>query len=158
MKLHQLPPTVLKSKRRLGRGEGSGRSKTSGRGTKGQNARGTMRTGFEGGQLPLIKRLPLYRGKLRNPTISPKALVINLKVLNILPKDTIVNRETLIKHRILPKEALKSYVKILGDGELTIPLTIALPLSKQAAKKVTSAGGKIEKEDASKKPTVKSKE
>lgn len=133
-----------KSKRRLGRGYGSGRGKTAGRGTKGQKARGKMPSGFEGGQLPLIKRLPLYRGKGRNKSWRKKPLVVNLKILELLPKDTEVNKDTLVKYNILKKEDIMKFgVKILGDGELTKSLIIKLPISKSAAKKVEAAGGKI---------------
>ncbi|OGD85737.1 50S ribosomal protein L15, partial [Candidatus Curtissbacteria bacterium RBG_16_39_7] len=100
MELSQLPKIVRKRKKRLGRGPGSGRGKTAGRGTKGQKARGRIRAGFEGGQTPLIKRLPLRRGK-GNPKISKKPLVVNLKVLNLLPKDFLVDLENLVKEKIV---------------------------------------------------------
>jgi large subunit ribosomal protein L15 len=145
MDLAKLPPSVNKKMRRLGRGSGSGRGKTAGRGTKGQKTRGTIRTGFEGGQLPLIKRLPLYRGRMKNKPVGAKPLGINLKVLALLPKDTIVTAEILIKHHIVRQDVIDRFgVKILGDGTLTIPLTIKLPISKRAAKKIEAAGGKIE--------------
>jgi len=137
-----------KNKRRLGRGYGSGRGKTAGRGTKGQKARGKMPLGFEGGQLPLIKRLPLYRGKGRNKSWREKPLVVNLKILELLPKDTEVNKETLVKYNIIKKEDIMKFgVKILGDGELTKSLIIKLPISKSAAKKVEAAGGRIEQRE-----------
>lgn len=142
--LSNLPSLVAKNKKRLGRGHGSGRSKTSGRGTKGQKARGTIKPGFEGGQLSLIKRLPLFRGKGRNKRKNKKPIVINLKVLNILPANTTVNKETLIKFHILKKEVAENFsIKILGDGDLQHALNIELPISKSAASKVKKAGGTI---------------
>lgn len=143
--LHTLAKIVTTSQRRLGRGHGSGRGKTAGRGTKGQKSRGRIAAGFEGGQLPLIKRLPLYRGRGRNKAFRKKPLVVNLKILNLLPKDTEVTKETLAKYHILRAEDMVgAMVKILGEGELKHSLIIKLPISKSAAKKVEKAGGKIE--------------
>ncbi len=145
MKLHTLTKIVAKDARRLGRGEGSGRGKTGGRGTKGQKARGTIRRTFEGGQLPLIKRLPLYRGKGRNKSIHKRNLVVNLKTLNLLPKDSLVTKEILVKYHILAVEDAQNYqIKILGEGKIDRSLTIKMPISKSAAKKIVAAGGKIE--------------
>jgi len=144
MKLNDLPKTTTKSKKRVGRGYGSGRGKTSGRGTKGQKARGKVKLGFEGGQLPLIKRLPLQRGKGKFKSFKKKPLVVNVKVLNLLPKKETVDLKTLIKYRIVKEDEAKKFgVKILGDGELRIPLTVELPCSKGAIKKIEEAGGKI---------------
>jgi len=143
MELSSLPKIVGKSKKRLGRGLGSGRGKTAGRGTKGQKARGKVRAGFEGGQTPLIKRLPLRRGK-GNPKISNKPLIVNLKILNLFPKDSLIDIESLIKAKIVDeKEARLLGVKILGDGDIKIPLTINLPISNRARKKVEEKGGKV---------------
>ncbi len=145
MKLHELPKIVEKRTRRLGRGEGSGRGKTAGRGTKGQKARGTIRVGFEGGQLPLIKRLPLYRGRSRNKSLKTKPFVVNLNDLSSLPAKTVVTVETLIKYKIISLPDSKKPVKILGGGELNQALTVHLPVSKSAALKIEKVGGKIEK-------------
>ena len=144
MKLNNLPKTTTKSKKRVGRGYGSGRGKTSGRGTKGQKARGKVRLGFEGGQLPLIKRLPLQRGKGKFKSFKKKPLVVNVKILNLLPKKETVDLKTLIKYRIVKEDEAKKFgVKILGDGELRTPLTVELPCSKGAIKKIEEAGGKV---------------
>lgn len=144
MKLSTLPKLITKKAKRLGRGEGSGRGKTSGRGTKGQKARGTVRSGFEGGQLPLIKRLPLYRGRGRNKGFSRHQLVINLKALNVFPPKTEITRETLVAYKFFKKDDAKDLrIKILGDGELKHPLTVRLPTSKSAARKIEKAGGKV---------------
>ena len=149
LKLESLPKLVTKKSKRLGRGEGSGRGKTSGRGTKGQKARGDMKSGFEGGQLSLIKRLPLYRGKGRNKATQKGLIIINLKVLNILPPQTHVTRETLVKYKILDSSLAEvAKIKILGDGELKCPLIMSLPTSKSAAKKIEKAGGKVVKKES----------
>lgn len=144
MKLHQLPKIVEKDKKRLGRGHGSGRVKTSGRGTKGQKARGKIKLTFEGGALPIIKRLPFLRGKSRNKSFKKRPITINVKILNLLPKNSMVDLETLITYKIVDRIGANIYgVKILGDGDLKIPLTIKLKTSKGAKRKIEKAGGKI---------------
>ncbi len=149
MKLENLPKITEKKAKRIGRGQGSGKGKTGGRGTKGQKARGKVtitHPHFEGGQRPLIKRLPYRRGKGYRK-ISKKPLVINLEVLNLLPKSvSTVNLETLIKFGIVAEDDAKKYgVKILGDGNLSRVLTIDLPISKSAAQKIQKAKGKAAK-------------
>lgn len=145
MKLNSLVKITRSKKKRLGQGHGSGRGKTSGRGTKGQKARGKIPLSFEGGAVSLIKRLPFRRGKGRNKAFKRKPVIINVKALNLLPKGSRVDTETLIKHHIVdPKDARFYGIKILGEGELLVPLTIALPLSKGAKDKIIKAGGKIE--------------
>lgn len=132
-----------KTKRRLGRGAGSGRGKTAGRGQKGQKARGKVRLGFEGGQRPLIKRLPYRRGK-GNYKLNKKPIIINLKVLNLLERDVVVDLDVLVKKGIVEKESAQKFgVKILGDGQLSRPLKINLPVSKRAVKKIEKAGGSV---------------
>lgn len=143
MKLHNLAKTTHKSKKRLGLGHGSGRVKTAGRGTKGQNARSDRPLSFEGGALALIKRMPFRRGKGKNKSFKKKPIVINIKYLNLLPKGSKVNIKLLALHRIVDEKEANYYgVKILGDGDLKIPLEIELPISKAALKKVEKAGGK----------------
>lgn len=146
MELNSLKKTVKKSQKRLGQGYGTGRVKTSGRGTKGQNAKGKRALSFEGGALPLIKRLPFRRGKGKNKVFKKKPIVINVKVLSLLKPRTIVDLKSLISNNIVKeKEALEYGVKILGDGEIKNPLTIKLPISKKAAEKIKKAGGTVEK-------------
>lgn len=146
MKLNSLLKTTQVKKRRIGKGHGSGRGKTAGRGTKGQKARGKIPIYFEGGAVPLIKRLPFRRGKGKNKSFSKKPIVVNVKALNLLPKNSIVNIETLVKNNLIDERDVKIYgVKILGEGSLNIPLTVKLPISKGAAKKIEKAGGKVEK-------------
>lgn len=146
MRLNQLPKIKEKSAKRLGRGYGSGKGgHTVGRGQKGQKVRGKMGPLFEGTKVKksLIKRLPLGRGKGK---LKPKkgTLVINVKYLEVLPQDSVVDRETLVKHGILSSEAREFGVKILGDGPLTKRLTVRMPASAGARKKIVKAGGKVE--------------
>jgi len=142
MKLGQLPKSTQKSQKRLGRGHGSGRGKTAGRGTKGQKARGKLPLYFEGGQQSLIKKLPLKRGKDRNKVIGSKPFIVNLKYLNTLPKDTLVDRDSLIKYGIIDKRI--TLIKILGDGSLNVSLKVNLPTSNSAKAKIEKAGGSLE--------------
>ena len=143
--MQNLQKTTTKKLRRLGQGHGTGRGKTAGRGQKGQNARSRRALSFEGGALPLIKRLPFRRGKGRNPSLNTKPITINLKVLNLLPAKSVVDIDTLIKHNIVvASDAKKFGVKILGDGELNHPLTVKLPISNSARKKLEKAGGSVE--------------
>lgn len=144
MQLHTLHTVITKKKRRLGQGHGSGRVKTSGRGTKGQKARGKISLTFEGGALPLIKRLPFHRGKGKNKVFKNKPVILNVRVLNMLPKNSQVTLETLTKHKIVSEGDAKQYgVKILGDGELSVPLHVLLPVSQGAKDKIEKAGGKV---------------
>jgi large subunit ribosomal protein L15 len=143
MKLDQLPKTTSKKKKRVGRGYGSGRGgHTAGRGHKGQKARSKIRLGFEGGQTPLLQRLPLRRGK-GNPRLSRKPLAVNVKFLNLLPAASSVTLETLIDNGIVSAAAAGRGVKILGQGELHLPLEVRLPCSKKAREKIEAAGGKV---------------
>lgn len=145
MKLSELPKITIRKKRRVGRGHGSGRVKTAGRGTKGQKARGKIPLTFEGGALPLVKRLPFRRGRGRNKSFKKKPIIINVKALNLLPANSTVDVACLVKHRIIEEEEGKEFgVKILGDGQLQVILTVKLPVSKGARKKIEKAGGKVE--------------
>lgn len=148
-----LPKIKTKSAKRVGRGQSSGRGKTSGRGTKGQNARGKLpitHPHYEGGARPLFKRLPLRRGK-GHARISTKPIVVNLKVLNLLPKNQEVTQEALIKSGIVDATDAKTYgVKILGSGQINQPLVIKLPISGSAKVKIEKAGGRVESNQKSK--------
>jgi large subunit ribosomal protein L15 len=132
---------VQRPKKRLGRGHGSGKVKTSGRGTKGQKSRDSIRMGFEGGQLPLIKRLPLLRGKGRNDSRSSKAFPLALEKLNTLPTGTAVTLETLKKYHMIDSGVFR--VKVLGRGKVTVKLAVDVPCSKGAAAAIEKAGGKV---------------
>ncbi|GGK21148.1 50S ribosomal protein L15 [Caldalkalibacillus thermarum] len=144
MKLHELKPAPgsRKARKRVGRGIGSGMGKTAGRGTKGQKARagGGVRPGFEGGQMPLYRRLP-KRG-FNNPTRKEYAIV-NLETLNRFEEGTTVTPELLKEIGIVKN--LKDGLKILGDGELKVKLTVkANKFSQSAIEKIEAAGGKTE--------------
>lgn len=144
MKLSELTKITKTQKKRGGQGEGSGRGKTAGRGTKGQNARSGVPIYFEGGALPLTKRLPFMRGKGRNDSFRATPVVVNIGMLQPLPKDSIVDIATLVKYNIVKQDqAERNGVKILADGAVTTSLTIALPISKSAKEKIEKAGGKI---------------
>lgn len=146
MKIHQIKKIKSKSSKRVGRGPGSGKGKTSGKGQKGQNVRGKLpitHSHYEGGQRTLFKRLPYRRGKGNKPT-SKRPIIINLKALNSLPKNSKVDVAFLISQKIVVKSDAEEYgVKILGDGQILIPLEITTPISKSAAKKIEKAGGKV---------------
>lgn len=144
MQIQSLPKVKSKIQKRVGRGAGSGKGKTAGRGQKGQKARGTVKVLYEGGQLSLIKRLPFLRGKGRNKPHSNKPFPINLKYLNLLPENTVVDMNSLLKYKLIRKDFSYNKVKILGDGELSKVLTVNLPCSKGAQKKILKAGGKVE--------------
>ena len=144
MKLHELKPAERsrKSPKRAGRGTGSGLGKTSARGQNGQNARsgGGVRPGFEGGQMPLYRRLP-KRGFTN--IFAKKYTAINVDRLNIFEDDTVVTPELLIEKGVISK--LYDGVKILGNGELDKKLIVkATKFSKAAAEKIEAAGGKVE--------------
>ncbi|OGG24297.1 50S ribosomal protein L15 [Candidatus Gottesmanbacteria bacterium RIFCSPLOWO2_01_FULL_43_11b] len=141
MKLNELPKSTTKSKKRIGRGHGSGKVKTSGRGTKGQKSRGTIRSEFEGGQLPLIKRLPLLRGKTRNKSRKEHATAVSVSKLTVFPSKSDVTLDTLQKYHIIKDDTKR--VKIVGNGTLTVSLTVNVPCSHSAKKIIEKAGGKV---------------
>jgi large subunit ribosomal protein L15 len=143
MRLNELKPPKgsRRKEKRVGRGIGSGHGKTACKGSKGQNSRSGRGTkaGFEGGQMPLQRRLP-KRG-FRSPFRKHFA-IIHLRDLNRFPKDTVVEPVLLIQSGLLKKE---EPVKLLSDGELEHPLTIRVhQVSKAALKKVESASGRVE--------------
>jgi large subunit ribosomal protein L15 len=143
MQLNTLPKSTSTAKRRLGQGHGSGRVKTSGRGTKGQKARGDIPLRFEGGALPLTKRLPFLRGKQKNKPFRADPIVLHVSDLNALPAKSTVDVALLIKHNLVGAREVKRGVKILSDGDLTVALTVGVPVSKKAAEKIQKAGGTI---------------
>lgn len=144
MKLNTLPQITRRTKRRLGQGHGSGRGKTAGRGTKGQKARGHVPLFFEGGALPLIKRLPFRRGKGKNKSFLSKPVIINIKSLSSLPKGTVVDVEKLVSMKLVNENLAKSRgVKILGNESLSVPLNVRVLVSKKAEEIITKAGGTV---------------
>lgn len=134
MNIHSLPKIVQRSKKRLGRGHGSGKVKTSGRGTKGQKARDDLPMGFEGGQTPLMKRLPYLRGKGRNRSRKRFVTEVQVEKLNVLPPKSVVDLALLIKHHIV--DASTKRVKIIGNRKLSVALTVNVPTSVGAAKSI----------------------
>jgi large subunit ribosomal protein L15 len=143
MRLEELKPPegARKKRKRVGRGIGSGHGKTACRGSKGQNARsgGGTKAGFEGGQMPLQRRLP-KRG-FRNP-FKKRFAIIHVGDLNRFPRDTIVEPDLLFQSGLRKKG---DEVKLLADGELQHPLTIRVhQASKAALKKVEAASGRVE--------------
>ena len=144
MKLHELSPSEGSKKKnfRVGRGHGSGNGKTAGRGHKGQNARsgGGVRPGFEGGQMPIYRRLP-KRGFTN--IFAKEYVAINVEALNKLENGSEVTAEVLKANGIISK--ICDGVVILGRGELEKSLTVkAKRFSKTAAEKIVAAGGKVE--------------
>ena len=146
MKLHQISPAInsTKAPKRLGRGIGSGTGKTSGKGTKGQNSRsgGGVRPGFEGGQMPLIRRLP--RRGFNNKDFKAEYSIINVSALNQFKENTVVTAE-LLKEKNIIKNIAPYGLKVLGNGNLEKALTVkANKFSKSAIQKINKAGGKAE--------------
>lgn len=144
MKLSTLAKITKRRQKRIGQGHGSGRGKTAGRGTKGQNAKGKRSLSFEGGALTLIKRLPFMRGKGKNKSFKSQPLTVNVGLLNSLKKGMVVDVKSLIENKIVSADAKEYGVKILADGKLDVNLTVKLPVSKGAQKKIENAGGKVE--------------
>lgn len=136
------PPEGSKKKRkRVGRGDGSGHGGTSCKGHKGQNARsgGRVRPGFEGGQMPLSRRLP-KRG-FRNP-FRKEIITVNLEQLKKFPQGTIIDKDALVSAGIVKRKG--DGIKILGNGNIDYPISLKVDMvSKGAREKIEAAGGSI---------------
>lgn len=144
MKLHELTAVEgsTKERKRIGRGHGSGQGKTAGKGHKGQKARsgGSIRPGFEGGQMPLQRRIP-KRGF--NNIFAKKIVAINVSALNKFEDGAEVDAQALINAGIVKKEY--DGIKILGNGEVSKKLTVKVAAYSESAKqKIEAAGGKAE--------------
>lgn len=144
MKLHELSPAEgsTKESKRIGRGHGSGQGKTAGKGHKGQNARsgGGVKPGFEGGQMPLARRIP-KRGF--NNIFATKYASINVSDLEKFVDGTVVDAELLKASGIVKKSF--DGIKVLGNGDITKKLTVKVSAFSQTAKeKIEKAGGKAE--------------
>jgi len=144
MRLHDLRPAEgsTKSKKRVGRGTGSGLGTTAGRGMNGQNSRsgGGVRPGFEGGQMPLFRRIP-KRGF--NNNFKKEWTIVNVESLNCFEDGTEITPELLLQKGVVSK--INYGLKILGDGELNKKLTIrANKFTQSAITKIEAAGGKAE--------------
>ncbi|MBN1994952.1 MAG: 50S ribosomal protein L15 [Anaerolineae bacterium] len=147
MKLHNLRPAEgsKKNKKRVGRGTGSGMGKTSGRGMKGQGARSGGGKGpfFEGGQLPLVRRLPFRRGFTNIWRVEYKPINVGRLQEKFGDSDQVVMPETLLEAGMIKRS--DKAVAILGDGELSTALTVkAHRFSKSAKEKIEAAGGTVE--------------
>jgi large subunit ribosomal protein L15 len=135
------PAGSRKKKKRVGRGDGSGHGGTAGKGAKGQNARSghSVRPGFEGGQMPLSRRLPKIGFK--NPMRRIIATV-NIDELKRFPEGSVVDRETLLAMGLVKRKA--DGIKVLGNGEIDYPLSLRVDLvSRGARQKIEAAGGTI---------------
>ncbi len=144
MKLHELSPAEgsTRPRYRKGRGTGSGNGKTAGRGHKGQNARsgGGVRPGFEGGQLPLYRKLPKRGFKNR---FAKQFAIVNVAQLEVFDKNTVIDVQTLLENGIIKNQF--DGLKVLGNGEITKALTVkAAIFSASAKEKIEAAGGKAE--------------
>jgi large subunit ribosomal protein L15 len=144
MKLHELSPPAKsrKSDKRLGRGVGSGWGKTAGRGTKGYNSRsgGGVRPGYEGGQMPIQRRLP-KRGFAN--IFRKKIAIINLRDLHAFESGSLVDEAALVKAGLVKGQ--KDGIKLLGQGEIRVALNVKLnQVSKSAREKIEAAGGSVE--------------
>ena len=144
MKLHELSPASKsrKSNKRLGRGVGSGWGKTAGRGSKGYNSRsgGGVRPGYEGGQMPIQRRLP-KRGFAN--VFKKKIEVINLRDLLAFESGSLVDEAALVKAGLIKGQ--KDGIKLLGHGEIQVALNVKLnQVSKSAREKIEAAGGSVE--------------
>ena len=144
MKLHELSPAEGSAVKawRVGRGTGSGNGKTAGKGHKGQNARsgGGVRPGFEGGQIPLYRKLP-KRGF--HNKFAKTYSIVNVDVFNKFEDGAVVDLATLIENKIVRKA--NDGLKVLGNGEITKKITVkAAVFSATAKEKITAAGGQAE--------------
>jgi large subunit ribosomal protein L15 len=144
MKLNELSPPQgsRKARKRLGRGVGSGTGKTAGRGTKGHNSRsgGGVRPGFEGGQMPIHRRLP-KRGFTN--IFKKRYAVINIRDLERFESESVIGEGELIRSGLIKGQ--RDGIKLLGHGEVKHPVTITVnKVSKTAIKKIEAAGGKVE--------------
>ncbi|WP_319408483.1 50S ribosomal protein L15 [uncultured Desulfosarcina sp.] len=144
MRLNDLAPEKgqRKTRKRVGRGVGSGSGKTAGKGSKGQNCRsgGGVRPGYEGGQMPIHRRLP-KRG-FKNPFKKTFAIV-NVQDLNRFESQSVVDEVVLIKSGLVKGD--RDGIKLLGKGDVTVPVTVRInSISESARQKIEAAGGKIE--------------
>jgi large subunit ribosomal protein L15 len=144
MKLSELSPAKgsTKSRKRIGRGVGSGSGKTAGRGSKGQNSRsgGGVRPGFEGGQMPIHRRLP-KRGFVN--IFKKQFAIVNIRDLDKFETGSVVDEAALVREGLV--KGRRDGIKLLGNGEISYPLTVKVhKVSKTAKEKIEAAGGNLE--------------
>ncbi len=143
MQLNELNKHIQKSRKRLGRGIGSGRGKTSGRGMKGQKARGKIPAAFVGGSLPLYKKLPYRRG-WGNRQVSSKHVLIKTSQLSNFKNNAVISTQTLIESGLVTSsEASKKGVKITADTALANSLKVEVSVTKKAQEFIETAGGVV---------------
>ena len=143
MKLHELEKSTTRSKKRVGRGYGSGKGgHTSGRGSKGQKARNSVPLWFVGTSWAWFKRLPMMKGKGKFKPVGKDTLTLSLDVLNVFKAGEKVTTESLVKKGILTeRQAAKYHLKVLNKGKLAKKIKLALPASAGAIKAVEKIGG-----------------
>lgn len=146
MNLSNLKSIKTKKAKRLGRGESSGKGKTASRGVKGQKKRSKIPIGFEGGQLPLHKRLPQRRGLGNRPITD--SITITTGQLNFLPAKSVIDRKKLLEHGLISKSSRKLKLKVVYRGKLDKSLVVVLATSKKASSIITKAGGSVKHEDS----------
>ena len=144
MKLHELSPAPgsKTDRKRVGRGVGSGWGKTAGRGTKGQNSRagGGVRPGYEGGQMPIHRRLP-KRGFTN--LFRKRYAIINVRDLSRFESGSVVDEAALVSRRLV--KGRRDGIKLLGQGEIDIPITVKVhKISQSARAKIEAVGGSVE--------------
>jgi large subunit ribosomal protein L15 len=144
MKLHELNPAPgsKTDRKRVGRGVGSGWGKTAGRGTKGQNSRagGGVRPGYEGGQMPIHRRLP-KRGFTN--LFAKRYAIINVRDLSRFESGSVVDEAALVRQRLV--KGRRDGIKLLGQGEIDFPITVKVhKISQQARTKIEAVGGSVE--------------
>ena len=144
MNLNSLEKITLRSDKRLGRGTGSGKGKTSARGTKGQKARGKIPAAFIGGSLPLYKKLPFVRG-WGNMKAGKTPIVIALLELNNFKANSTVSVQALVEAGYISQIQMKKRgIKILDKGELTVKgLNVEIPVSREVRAKIEASGGTV---------------
>lgn len=145
--LNSLTKVADRQKKRIGRGLGSGKGKTGGRGQKGQKARGKIPAANVGGGIILYKKLPYRRGWSRthgNPPRSAKPILLGLSDLKGYKNSDVVDMDSLVKMGLVEERDIKKFgVKILGKGELTLKLEVKVPTSEKAKEIIEKAGGKV---------------
>lgn len=146
MELHKLAKINTKKSKRVGRGEGSGKGKTAGKGEKGQKKRGSVKPGFEGGQLPIYQRLPQKRGvgNLRQTT----KIAIKTDELNKVATGKKIDAANLVEAGVISASDTSSNLKIVAGGKIEKKINVDLPVTKKAKTIIEKAGGKVLDEDA----------
>lgn len=145
MELSNLKKIVIGTKKRVGRGAGSGKGMhTTGKGQKGQKTRGRIPAWFEGGQLPLIRRTPFLKGKNRFKSFSEKPILVTLDQLSKFENNAVVDHTSLVKVlKISPKRLEWENAKVVCTGKITKALTVKIPATASATKAILASGGSL---------------